>query len=61
MQRALPLVASLFPSCPGGPGPLFMPVADRPPPNPAGAAPLPPSRVQVGTHRGALHVKGTKT
>src|SRR5712691_10757431 len=38
MQSALPLVASLFPSCSGGYGPLSMP----------GAAPLPPSRVPVG-------------
>ena len=48
MQSALPLVASLFPSCPGDYGPLSMPGADRLHPDSAGAAPLPPSRVPVG-------------
>jgi len=52
MQRALPLVASLFPSCTGGYGSLSMPMADSLYPNTAGAAPLPPFRVPVGITAG---------
>ena len=47
MQRALPLVASLFLSCAGSYGSLSMPMADRLHPDTAGAAPLLPFRVPV--------------
>ena len=52
MQRALPLVASLFPSCTGGYGFLSMPMADSLYPNTAGAAPLSPFRVPVSITAG---------
>src|SRR5712691_7685024 len=48
MQRALPLVASFCSAWTGGPDPLSRPAADRPPPDPSGAASLLPSRVPGG-------------
>jgi hypothetical protein len=49
MQRALPLVASLFSVCPGASDPLSRPVADRPHPDTFWATSLPPARVPSGS------------